>query len=403
MEPFRLLVSFEEALETLMRHCRPVDGSESVDISSACGRVVSTDVVAQQDVPPFDRAAMDGYAVVASDTFPATQQPVVLEVTGRLHAGEAPSTEVTPGTCVQVATGAPLPPGADAVVMVEFTEEQDGKVSVTRPVYPGANVSRAGEDIDRGQVVLRSGTYLTPARVGVLAALGMTSVTVFRRPEVAVVPTGREVVPPGRPLRPGQVFDVNSFTLEAVLRSNGAVVRRLPVVTDEYGALRSAVESAAQSCDMVVLSGGSSVGEKDLLVGVIEELGTVHFHGVQVKPGKPTLFGTVGDTPVLGMPGYPTSCLSNAYMFLLPAVRKMARLPPRHEHRIVVPLAKRYVSSSGRKQFLTVRVSDGHAYPAYKHSGAITSMSDADGYVVLPVNLDVIEEGEEVEVVMFDQ
>jgi molybdopterin biosynthesis enzyme len=172
-------------------------------------------------------------------------------------------------------------------------------------------------------------------------------------------------------------------------------------VIDEKDALKQAIESSL-SFDMIVLSGGSSVGEKDLLAGILEEMGKVLFHGVQIKPGKPTLFGVVKDTPVVGMPGYPTSCLSNAYVFLIPAVRKMARLPVLTERTVPAKLGKRIVSSSGRKQFLTVRIEDGMAHPVYKHSGAITSMAKADGYIILPLNLDVIEEGEIVQVTLFE-
>ncbi len=404
MSPFRLLVSHEEAERLLLSSVTPVERTERITkIGEAVGRVLGQDVVSTGDVPPFDRAAMDGYAVRAEDTFGASiENEVTLRVVGEVHAGTQPDITVSRGTCVQVATGAPLPTGADAVVMVEYTERRDDNVvAIVRPVYPGANISRAGEDIRTGDVVLTRGTYLTPARVGVLAALGLTEVEVFQRPVVSVIPTGHEVVAPGGELAPGQIYDVNSYTLEAILRQNGATVRRHPIVEDDYDALRQAVVESLDS-DLVVLSGGSSVGEKDMMVHVLEEMGEILFHGVQIKPGKPTLLAVVDGTPVLGMPGYPTSCLSNAYIFLVPAIRRLARLPPRRPQTVTARMAKRYVSSSGRKQFLTVRIENGVAHVVYKHSGAITSMSRADGYVILPVNLDVLEEGEEIEVTLFD-
>lgn len=401
MSPFRLLVSHEEAEKILLEKCIPIERTEPISIEEAVGRVLARDVVAEDNVPPFDRSAMDGYAVIAEDTFAAQDTEVFLQVKGAIHAGGSPEDEVTHGTCIQIATGAPLPGGANAVVMVEFTELHDDKIRVTKPVYPGANISRAGEDIKVGEVVLQRGAYLTPARVGVLAALGITDVEVYSKPRVTVIPTGKEIISPGEPLESGKIYDVNSFTLNGIIAQNGATVTLHNVVTDDYEALKGAVEESLDS-DMIVMSGGSSVGEKDMMVDVLEELGKIYFHGVQIKPGKPTLFAMVKDTPVVGMPGYPTSCLSNAYIFLVPAIRKLARLPEYRPRTIRAKISKRYVSSSGRKQFLTVRVEEGIAHPVYRTSGAITSMSRANGYIMLPVNLDVIEEGEEVEVTLFD-
>ena len=285
--------------------------------------------------------------------------------------------------------------------MVEFTEKKDKKVLITKPVYPGANISKLGEDIKKGDVVLKKGTFLTPAKIGTLTALGRTKTEVYQKPRVSVIPTGTEIIQPGQPLKPGQIYDVNSFTLEAILKKNGAVVERFPVITDDPKLLRKGIESALES-DVVVLSGGSSVGERDLLAGILEDMGQVLFHGVQIKPGKPTLFGLINDKPIFGMPGFPTSCLSNAHIFLVPAIRRMARLPSGAERTVIAKMGKRIVSSSGRKQFLTVRLEDGVAHPVFKHSGAITSMAQADGYIMLPVNLDVIEEGQEVEVIILD-
>jgi molybdenum cofactor synthesis domain-containing protein len=401
MDPFKLLVSQEEAERILIENCVPVESTENIPVSESLGRVLAEDLKADRFVPPFDRSAMDGYAVIAEDTFSASDEGVFLTLDGVIHAGEVSDTAVSSGRCLQIATGSPLPGGADAVVMVEYTERQGEQILITKPVYPGANVSKKGEDIKEGDTVLSRGSHLTPARIGTLAALGKTTVDVYKRPRVVVIPTGKEVVSPGSPLQPGQIYDVNSFTLEAVLSSHGASVERHSVVIDEQAELESAILGALDS-DMVVLSGGSSVGEKDLLAGILEDLGTVLFHGVQIKPGKPTLFGVVKKTPVIGMPGYPTSCLSNAYVFLVPAIRKIARLPEQVERTVSAKLSKRVVSSSGRRQFLTVRIEDGFAHPVYKHSGAITSMAQADGYVILPINLDVIEENEEVIVTLLE-
>jgi molybdenum cofactor synthesis domain-containing protein len=401
MEPFKLLVSHEEAMATILRTCIPTERIEKIPIDDASGRVLAFDVKADRFVPPFERSAMDGYAVIAEDTYGADESEIYLELDGVIHAGEVSIQEVRKGHCIQIATGSPLPNGANSVVMVEYTERHGDRILITRPVYPGANVSKKGEDIEVGDIVLTSGAWLAPAKIGALAALGWTDVEVYAKPRVAVIPTGEEIVPPGENLNPGQIYDVNSFTLEAILRANGAQVDRFGIVGDDYSALKDAIEKALQH-DLVILSGGSSVGEKDLLAGILADMGEVLFHGVQIKPGKPTLFGVAQNTPIFGMPGYPTSCLSNAYIFLNPAVRQIGRLPPEHQNTVFVKISKRIVSASGRQQFLTVRIRNGIAYPVYKHSGAITSMAIADGYIILPVNLDVIEEGETVEVTLFE-
>ncbi|MHA2383043.1 MAG: molybdopterin molybdotransferase MoeA [Candidatus Thorarchaeota archaeon] len=401
MEPFKLLVSHDKAKEAIMRTCIPIERVEKIPIEEASERVLASDVKADRSVPPFDRSAMDGYAVIAEDTFGADESENYLKLDGVIHAGVVSDQVVKQGHCIQIATGSPLPSGANSVVMVEYTERHNDRILVTRPLYPGANVSKKGEDIEKGDIVLTEGAWLTPAKIGTLAALGRTEVEVYARPRIAVIPTGEEIVEPGENLNPGQIYDVNSFTLEALLEQNGAQANRFGIVGDDYSALKDTIEKALEY-DMVIFSGGSSVGEKDLLAGILADVGEILFHGVQIKPGKPTLYGIAKNKPVFGMPGYPTSCLSNAYIFLIPAVRQMARIPPAHQNTLHAKISKRLVSSSGRQQFLTVRIRDGIAYPVYKHSGAITSMATADGYIILPVNLDVIEEGEMVEVTLFE-
>ncbi len=401
--PFRLLLAHEDAVAIVMEHVHPIERTEEVALDAAYHRVLAEDLVADQFVPPFDRSAMDGYAVRAEDTFGAsTYTPKRLMVREVVYAGAVPTQSVDPGTCTQIATGCPMPEDADAVVMVEFTEADGDHVKILRPVYPGSNISRKGEDIQQGQCILPRGSHLTSAKVGVLAALGRDRVQVYAKPRVAVVPTGSEICPVGETLGEGQVYDINSHTLAAIAAANGAAVTLHPIVPDTREALESAVK-AMQDHDLIVVAGGSSVGERDLLNGIIEALGTVLFHGVQVRPGKPTLFGVVEATPVFGMPGYPTSCLSNAHLFLLPALRQLARLPPPREETVTARLSERVVSASGRKQFLTVQVRDGVAYPVFRHSGAITSMADADGYIVLPTNVDVLEKDDEVTVILLTE
>jgi len=402
MVPFRLLISRQEALKTILSSVQALERSERVSIEESLGRVLAEGIVADRDVPPFDRAAMDGYAVKAEDTYGASDQnPRTLKITAVLNAGESIDTTMNKGECIRIATGCQIPRGADAVVMAEFTEEKRGKMSVYRAVHPGANISQRGEDMRKGESILKEGQLLTPAKVGVLAALGRRDVLVYEKPRVAIIPTGTEICEVGSELAEGQVYDVNSYTLASVLLENGALVTKSSIVPDSLDQLKSAVTRFLEH-DLIVFSGGSSVGERDLLVKVVEESGKVLFHGVQIKPGKPTLFGVVKGKPVFGMPGYPTSCLSNAYIFLVPAIRKIARLPPKEPSTIRARMGKRIVSASGREQFLPVKLVEGKAYPVFKMSGDITSMARADGYIILPTNLDVIEEGEEVTVIMYE-
>jgi molybdenum cofactor synthesis domain-containing protein len=294
-----------------------------------------------------------------------------------------------------------MPAGADAVVQVEETEpEGPGAIRILTPVYPTQNVGRQGADIAAGQTVLRAGDLLSPSRIGALAALGFDEVEVYRKPAVAVLSTGNEIVEPGRDLAPGQIYDINRYTLTAIIAQHGG--RPMPFATarDSIESLDEAV-TACLACDLIVFSGGSSVGDRDLILDVIGRRGTMLFHGIAVKPGKPTALAVVAGKPFFGMPGYPTSCLSNAYVLLVPALRAMARLPEARPRTVTVPLAQRIVSSAGRYQIYTVRIVNGEAVPAFKASGDITSMSQADGYIEIPQHTDIVEAATLVDVRLF--
>ena len=402
MRPIRETIPLAEALALLMESATPVESTERLDISAANGRVIAQPVVSAVDVPPFDRAAMDGYAVIAEDTFGAgPYDPRTLSCVEKVYTGQMPSRRVNRGECIEIATGAPMPEGADAVVMVEETDRVDADtIRVLQPVYPRQHVGRRAADIASGQTLLERGTVLNPSRIGALAATGVTEIDVFARPRVAILSTGNEIVEPGQPLAPGQIYDINRFTLSAVIAAHGGAPVVLPTAADTIDDLTAAVHSAAGH-EVLVFSGGSSVGERDLILDVLQRLGEVIFHGIALKPGKPTVFGRIGHQPVLGMPGYPTSCLSNAYMLLVPLLRRLAHLPPYRPQTTMVPLARRVVSTTGRHQFYSVRIVDGQAVPAFKASGDITSMSQADGYIEIPAQTDIVEAGEMVEVKLF--
>lgn len=400
MKPFGKLMTRLDAVRVIDEKIKRIGRVEEVPIAEAAGRVLAEDVVAGFNVPPFDRSSMDGYAVRARDTTGASTRPVTLRLIGVRHAGEVFDGVVEDGECVEIATGAPVPKGADAVVMVEYTMLIDGGVEIQREAKPGSNVAPEGEDIKKGEAVVKAGEALTPGRVGAVAALGFSKVKAYAKPRVAIYSTGNEVTPQGRPLKPGQVYDINSYTLSAVVEANGCVPVRRGLVRDDFDAIAAAVKDAS-TYDVAVFSGGSSVGVRDLFAGVVEDLGRVHFHGLRVKPGKPTLFGEVGGAPVFGMPGYSTSCLNNAYVFLVPALRKVAGLPPAEERTVKARLSRAIKAEGEREQFYSVRVEEGEAVPVFKQSGDITSMAYANGYIIIPIGTQQLEAGDEVTIYLF--
>ena len=407
MRPFTSTISLDEARRRLHAAVRPIPRIETIGLGDASGRVVAADVTSPIDVPAFARAAMDGYAVIAADTAAATPaDPATLRLVDRIYTGRTSNVTVKPGTCAEIATGAPMPAGADAVVMVEETAAAGDHIQIRVPTAPGRNIGRSGADIATGDVVVRAGEVLTPSRIGALAAIGRPEVTAYAKPRVAILSTGNEVVDPGKPLQAGQIYDVNRYTLAAIVDAHGGVPQPHRTAQDTIESLIEALD-ACGGADLIVFSGGSSVGERDLVSDLIAAQGEMVFHGIAVRPGKPTAFARVRtsggsvDTPFFGMPGNPTSCLSNAYILLIPFLRATARLPPHTPRRARVPIGQRIVSAAGRHQFHTVRLRDGAAYTAFKGSGDITSLSQADGYIEIPGEQSVVEEGALVDVTFF--
>jgi molybdopterin molybdotransferase len=402
MRPFERTMPLAEALAIMERAIQPIERIERVPLDEANGRVLAHDVVSDADVPPFARAAMDGYAVRSADTAGASRgEPRLLQCVEQVFTGQVPVQAVAHGQCIEIATGAPMPAGADSVVMVEETATDDsGAVRILAAAQPRQNVGLQGADIQRGQTVLRAGTALNASRVGALAALGLTAIDVYARPRVAILSTGNEIVSPGAPLAPGQIYDINRFTLAAIAADHGGVAVPFRTAVDSLEDLSRAVDECLGE-DLLVFSGGSSVGHRDLIMDVIAAKGEVLFHGIAVKPGKPTAFGRIGGKLVFGMPGYPTSCLSNAYILLAPTLRRIARLPLQAIRSLSLPLGARVTSVPGRHQFYSVRIADGVAMPAFKASGDITSMSQADGYIEIAADVEVVEEGRVVDVKLF--
>jgi molybdopterin molybdotransferase len=403
MRPFTSTISLDEARRRLDTAVRPIARTERVRLEDAAGRIAAADVVSAIDVPPFARSAMDGYAVIAADTEGATRSaPTRLRLIDRIYTGQPSSIAIARGTCAEIATGAPLPGGADAVVMVEETAVSEQGIEIFTAATAGQHIGRRGADIGSGDRVLATGDLLSPSRLGAIAAVGRAEVEVFAKPRVAILSTGNEVIEPGQRLEPGQIFDVNRFTLGAIVSAHGGIAEPRHAAQDTVAALVDALDACA-TADLIVFSGGSSVGERDLVVDAIAARGEMIFHGIAVRPGKPTAFATIGSaaTPFFGMPGNPTSCLSNAYILLLPFLRALARLPPHAPRRVRAPLGRRIASAVNRHQFYTVRLRDGVAFPAFKGSGDITSLSQADGYIEIPADQSVVEEGASVTVTLF--
>ena len=375
--------------------------AEKLPLDDAAGRVLAADIVSGENVPAFDRSTMDGFAVRAADTFGATAAlPSMLRVTGEIKMGEQTALALGPGECAAIPTGGMLPAGADAVIPVEYTETQGDLCLCCAAVSPLRNVTRAGDDVALGQTVLKTGTRLTPAAVGVLAAMGRGTVPVFRRPNIGILSTGNEIIPIEETPQPGQVRDVNTHLLLLLCASYGCVGRAYGVAPDEKDQLLAALRTAALENDAVLLSGGSSAGKADLTAAVIGELGAVFCHGVAVKPGKPTVLGEACGTAVFGLPGHPAACWFMAELLVKRYAQRLLR-----EETAPVPvkaaLTEHVSSNHGREELLCVRLEGSAAVPVYGKSGVISQLAAADGYFVIPRDCEGLRAGETVDVYLF--
>jgi molybdopterin molybdotransferase len=391
----------------------PAVGPEAAPLDEALGRVLAAGVQAGEDIPAVDRSCMDGYAVRAADTFGASEgNPAYVELAGSAAIDEVVGRSLAPGECMGIATGGTLPPGADAVIMVEHTQTLGGTtVEIRRTVTPGENVMLAGEDVAAGDTALPAGRRLRPQDVGLLAALGRTSLDVFRRPRCGIVSTGDELVPVDAAPRPGQVRDVNSHTLACLARQAGAAVRNLGLVPDVREALRRALAESLAENDAVFISGGSSIGTRDLTIEVLEsfEEAEILAHGVSISPGKPTILARVGGKPVLGLPGQVTSAQVVMLVFGQPLLRHLggeagAFDPSGRVMRRAV-LGANLSSKPGREDYVRVRLEDRDgrltAMPRLGKSGLLRTMLDADGLLRLDASLEGLTAGRDVDVWIF--
>jgi molybdopterin molybdotransferase len=387
---FKKLASASESLKSLLERCGPVNRGETVHLSAARGRVLSEDVTSPANLPGFNRAAMDGYAVRAADTRGATPlAPIYLKVAE--EAGE--------GRCVPVRTGMPAPPGSDAVLMLEDALLRGQEVEATAEVHPYRNLARVGEDVALGETIFREGHRLRPPDIALLASLGLTNVQVRERPKVAIIPTGGELVPlfSDQRLLPGQAREANGIMCEMYAEIWGGSPRKTPIFEDDAGIIKEAIAENLDA-DLILISGGTSIGEEDYAPSILAEMGELLVHGVRITPGKPTALGIIDGKPVICLPGYPVAALSALYIFARPLITMMA-------HRTDLPrivtakLEGKIVSRPGYLTFARVSLKDGVATPIMTSgAGILSSVARAEGYVLVPEEVEGREKGEMVEV-----
>jgi molybdenum cofactor synthesis domain-containing protein len=410
-DQFLTILSREDALARFEAALFPRDlPSGRRALADAIGCALAEDVVAPIDVPPFDRSNVDGFAVRSADLASASETaPVCLELNDEVIAcGVAPAKPVLSGAATSIATGGPVPRGADAIVMVEHTQPLgDRAIEVRRAASPGQFVSYAGSDIARGETLLRLGTLIGSREIGMLAACGIAEVSVVRRPRVAVISTGDELVQPGRPLRPAAIYDTNGAIVAAAITENGGEAKFLGAVVDDEAQLEAAMRKALAESDMLVLSGGTSKGAGDVSHRIIARLGKpgIVAHGVALKPGKPLCLAVCDGKPVIILPGFPTSAMFTFHDMIVPVLRRMAGLPPRSDAKVAARIPVRIASELGRTEFVMVSLVEGDAgliaYPTGKGSGAITSFAQADGFVKIDALADQMPAGSECEVTLF--
>jgi molybdopterin molybdotransferase len=396
---FRTKTGIREALDIFLGSFGQLNAIETIPLEEADGRALCHDVIAPRDVPHYDRSAMDGYAVRAADTFGSSRDTGMflrLKPAGRLEHGE----------CQPVHTGSPIPEGADAVIMIENTEAAGSQVEVLGQVSPGQNVGARGEDVAKGQSVFVAGRQLKPSDVGLLASMGYTKVDVYRRPRVMIIPTGEEIVPRGVEPQAGEMNESNGVMNYLYVKRYGGEPRVHDIVVDDKEKIAAALKEAA-AYDLIVTTGGSSVGRRDLLPEVVSSMGKVLVHGVAIKPGRPVAMGYVEAdgkrTPIVCLPGYPAACAIDSMVFVDPAVKKLGHLPPAKYRTETAVLSRKIASEAGYRTYTRVAVECGTATPLRtKGAGILSSVSLADGYVIIPEDVEGRGAGETVEVVYLE-
>jgi molybdopterin molybdotransferase len=400
---FLTAVTSDEALRIIGSFPFPERKMSDVRPDEALGRILAEEIVASEDIPPFARSLVDGFAVRVKDIYGARETtPALLVAKGEVKVGQETALLVRPGEAVYVATGAMLPEGADGVVMQEQTRQTGHDVEVTRTVYKGENICFRGEDIKKGSPVLAKGKRLSPFDIGVLAALGVTRVAVYPNPRVALISSGDEIVPVDATPPPGKVRDINRYTISGLMALASCSVRFMGIATDTIEDITQRLEAAKDS-DLILLSGGSSKGQSDFVTRAIERLGgKILFHGINVKPGKPTIFGTLWGKPVFGLPGHPVSCSLIVLRFVFPLLTLLSGEGQPKLRTVKARLDVNVASSYGIEEYVRVRLSvvnsDYVVEPLFAKSSVISMLAAADGYIIVPEGAEGLEQGEEVEV-----
>ncbi|WP_457572715.1 molybdopterin molybdotransferase MoeA [Desulfolithobacter sp.] len=411
MKGFFQLISSTEFLQLFSRF-QPLDGVQ-IPLAEADGRTLAEDVTAPEQLPPFSRSTMDGFAVRARDTFGCSEsEPALLTIVGEIAMG-SPGQDITlkPGQTARIWTGGALPARADGVVMVEYTHLlDDDTVEIFRPVAPGENVIRAGEDFEADQVVLERGRKLRPQDLGVLAGLGITTVSVYRQPQVAILSTGDELVPPDQTPAPGQIRDINSTTLAALVRESGGIPKQFGIIEDSFDQMLTACKQALADADMVLLSGGSSVGRRDFTLQVLEELPSSELlaHGVAIRPGKPTILASVGNKALFGLPGHVASAIVVFHLFVRPLLRLFSGLPADLGLQQIQAITTQQIPSAiGREEYVRVQLDwqdagqPPLATPVYGKSGLLSPLVKADGLLVIHRDSEGLDQGVSARVLLF--
>ena len=398
---FRKLISVEKARE-IINSLQVLPGQEDSTLENAHGKILTEDIVAEINVPPFARAIMDGYALRAEDTYACSEtEPAALRVLGNIPAGSDARFTVSSGEAVEIATGAPIPEGADSVAMVEYSSEESGTVFIYRPVTIGENIMKSGSDILKGERVLRAKRKLGTREIGVLASVGKKEVPVLKL-QVGIISTGDELVRPGEGLAQGQVYDANSYTLCAGVQECGGFPLLYGIVKDNETAMKKALEKAVSECALILTSGSTSSGAGDVMYRLIDEIGETLAHGINIKPGKPVVIGIIKGVPIIGLPGNPTSALIIFNEFVAPLLRRALGAGTELKKVEKGVMGTRF-RSEGRQQLLPVGLVRGRVYPADRGSGAITSLSGADGFIEIPPSTELLEAGTPVEVTLFGE
>ncbi|MDO8871821.1 MAG: molybdopterin molybdotransferase MoeA [Methanoregula sp.] len=402
MSRFLNIVPVADAVATVLR-ISPGLMTETVPVESVAGRILAADVTADTDIPGFDRSVVDGYAVRAADTAGAGEAiPALLHCTGWISMGRQDTKlAVGPGTCAYIPTGGVLPAGADAVVMVEYTEEAADTVLVKKAVSHSENVLLRNEDFKQGETVFSSGRRISPQDAGVLAACGCAAVTVAKKPVVGIISTGNELVPVTAVPEPGQVRDANASMLAAYLMEYGCIPRVYGIIADEREAFEAILARAVPECDVVLLSGGSSKDDRDMTAAVIATMGTVLVHGIAIAPGKPTIIGRIAEKPVFGLPGHPASAFVVLIAIVRPLLDRMLGISRPIQRTARATLTINIPSQRGREEYVRVRVEKGVATPLFGKSGLLNTLIRSDGLICIPAGSEGLEQGSMVEVILW--